>query len=207
MTAFDAYPPMLLQQSERISTSYAQQLLSDFLEATTNNPSLHPNALLTENGPVVASSGSTGLVLHNLKRVEAGLRNEHLAADLTFKNYGGEGLPALMGNQASNARITHEDDQPTADQDYAQGWQDKAEYEREQAVEQGEVGSRSSALGRPVINRRPDIGGGKIPAVGNAGAAGTLDKDDRKRKKKEKRDQRKKLAEAQRQNNEKAEKA
>ncbi|KAL8673721.1 MAG: hypothetical protein Q9168_001882 [Polycauliona sp. 1 TL-2023] len=197
---------MLLQQSERISIPRAQQLLSEFLKASANDPSLHPNALLTENGPVVASSGSTGLVLHNLKRVEAGLRDEHLAADLTFTNYGGEGLPALVGDQAPNAgSVESEETHPAADQVYAQGWQDKAEYEREQAVEQGEVGPRGDALEHPILNSRPDTGGGAIPVVENAGAS-MLDKDERKRKKKEKRDQKKKLAEAQRQKDVKAEK-
>ncbi|KAL8749640.1 MAG: hypothetical protein Q9199_007561 [Rusavskia elegans] len=206
MTAFNAYPPILLQGSRRISPSHAQQLLSEFLEATTTDPSLHPNALLTENGPVVASSGSTGLVLHNLKRVEAGLRGEHLAADLTFKNFGGEGLPALMSDQVPNTGTETEEGKGEADQGIAQGWQDKAEYEREQAVEQGEVGPRSNALERSALNRRPGNEGWEIPAVENAGGASTLDKDERKRKKKEKRDQRKKAAEAQRQKDAKAEK-
>ncbi|KAL8882421.1 MAG: hypothetical protein Q9192_007587 [Flavoplaca navasiana] len=206
MTAFNAHPPMRHHESQRISTSRAQHLLSKFLEATINDPSLHPNALLTENGPVVASSGSTGLVLHNVKRVEAGLRGEHLAADLTFKDYGGEGLPALMSDQTPNAGIEIDDGHSEADQGSAHGWQDKAEYEREQTIEQGEVGPRHNALKQPVLYRRPSNERGEIPAVESAGLASTVDKDERKRKKREKRDQKKRTTEALRQKIARAEK-
>ncbi|KAI4236518.1 MAG: hypothetical protein LQ349_002505 [Xanthoria aureola] len=206
MTTANAYPPTLLQESRRISPSDAQQLVSEFLKATTTDPSLHPNALLTENGPVVASSGSTGLVLHNLKRVEAGLRGEHIAADLTFKDYGGQGLPTLMSDQVPNTGTETEKGKGEADQGIAQGWQDKAEYEREQTVEQGEVGLRSNVLERSILNGRPGNERREIPAVENAGGASTVDKAERKRKKKEKRDLGKRRAEALRQKDSKAEK-
>ena len=198
MTAFNAYPPMRHHESQRISPSHAQQLLSEFLEATTMDPSLHPNALLTENGPVVVSSGSVGLVLHNLKRVEAGLRGEHLAADLTFKDFGGEGLPALTRGKIHHSGKETEESKGRADKAPAQGWQDKAEYEREQEVAQGELGLTSTALENPILNTRLGHEGGKIPAVENPQGTSTVDRDERKRKKKEKRDQRKRETESQR---------
>ncbi|KAL8731353.1 MAG: hypothetical protein Q9166_003445 [cf. Caloplaca sp. 2 TL-2023] len=192
--------------SQRISPSRAQQLLAEFLEATTTDPSLHPNALLTEDGPIVASSGSTGLVLHNLKRVETGLRGEHLAADLTFKSFGGEGLPDVMNNgipggaEEGGKGILH------VEQDADEGWQDKGEYEREQAIEQGEVGSRSNALEDLNADRRMSNDFGEIPAVQRAEAADKVSKEERKRKKKEKRDRMKRDREVQTQKEAKAEK-
>ncbi|KAL8767465.1 MAG: hypothetical protein Q9209_006051 [Squamulea sp. 1 TL-2023] len=190
---------MRLQVSQRITPSHAQQLLSKFLEATTTDPSLHPNALLTENGPVVASSRSTGLVLHNLKRVEAGLRGEHMAADLTFKEFDGEGLPNLISDEISNNGAETEERKGEAEEGLVEDWQDKAEYEREQVIEQGEVGPRSDTLEQSGLDRRPGKEDGKIPAVESAGGASTIDKDERKRKKQEKRDKRKRELEARRQ--------
>ncbi|KAL9633191.1 MAG: hypothetical protein Q9164_004843, partial [Protoblastenia rupestris] len=67
-----AFPPTVQHTSTRILPSSAQTLLSTFLHNTTTDASLHPNALLTENGPITPSS--TGLVLHNLTRLEAGLK-------------------------------------------------------------------------------------------------------------------------------------
>ncbi|KAL8914627.1 MAG: hypothetical protein Q9171_000808 [Xanthocarpia ochracea] len=189
---------MRLRESQRISPSHTQQLISEFLEATTMDPSLHPNALLTENGPVVVSSGSVGLVLHNLKRVEAGLRGEHLAADLTFKDFGGEGLPAFTRDKIRNNGTETEESKAQADQAPAQGWQDKAEYEREQEVEQGELGLTGTALETPILNTRLGHEGGKIPTVENPQGTSTVDRDERKRQKKEKRDQRKRETESQR---------
>ncbi|KAL8789891.1 MAG: hypothetical protein Q9213_000961 [Squamulea squamosa] len=204
MTAFHAYPPMRLHASQRITPSHAQQLLSKFLKATTVDPSLHPNALLTENGPVVASSGSIGLVLHNLKRVEAGLRGEHIAADLNFKEFGAERLTNLISHQIPTNGAETQGSKGEAEEDPAEGWQDKAEYEREQVIEQGEVGPRSNALEQYGLDRRPGKEGGKIPAVESAGGASTMDKDERKRKKKEKRDKKKRELEARRQKTAKA---
>lgn len=138
MSSFQPYPPTTHHAITPIPLTRALALLSAYLTAATTNPSLHPNALLTETGPVAQSSGSnTGLVLHNLKRVEAGLRGEHLAADLTFKGFGGEGLPHLIvdgmgdGIGAGGREGGGEE-----------AWQDKEEFEREQDIVPGELGSR-----------------------------------------------------------------
>lgn len=205
MSAFTSYPPIRHHSSQRISTQQAQQLLAEFLEETTTDASLHPNALLTENGPITPSSGSTGLVLHNLKRVEAGLRGEHLAADLTFKDFGGEGLPDLTVNEAPNGDRAEKSSKKEAEQGFEEDWQDKDEYEREQATEQGEVGPRNNALGDETLDRRPRKEAGKIPAVKRAGGT-TNGKEERKRKKREKRKQDRKDREAGKRKNAKAEK-
>lgn len=116
-----------------------------------------------------------GLVLHNLKRVEAGLKGERLAADLTVGE-DGEGefltteLPAQGPSEGKNDGAATDNN----------GWQDKAEFEREQGIEQGEVGERNKAVGG-----RAD--GISVPKVGVEGAKVDLDKEARKRKKKERR--------------------
>ncbi|KAL8723661.1 MAG: hypothetical protein Q9225_000104 [Loekoesia sp. 1 TL-2023] len=194
MSAFNAYPPIRHHSSQPISASHAQQLLAEFLERTATDPSLHPNALLTEDGPVNRSA-TMGLVLHNLRRVEAGLRGEHLAADLTFKNLGGEGLPDMMSSTATKGGGDEERSKGNANKDQDADWQDKDEYEREQAIEQGEIGSRSNALEDTNIDRGLSNEGGEIPAVQHVKGSSRAEKDERKRKKKEKREQMKKKRE------------
>ncbi|KAL8843612.1 MAG: hypothetical protein Q9170_000116 [Blastenia crenularia] len=191
MSAFNAYPPTRNHHTTCIPPSRAQQLLAEFLEDTVTNPSLHPNAILTEDGPVNRSA-SMGLVLHNLKRVEAGLRGEHIAADLSFKNFGGEGLPYLMGDAVTNGGGGKEGNRIVAEKDQGADWQDKDEYEREQAVEQGELGSRTNTIEDPGIDGESSKIGAKIPAVKPAREPGQMEKDERARKKKEKRDQKRK---------------
>ncbi|KAL9033676.1 MAG: hypothetical protein Q9214_007399 [Letrouitia sp. 1 TL-2023] len=150
MNNFTAYPPIHLHASKRLSPSEARELLSEFLNTATTDPSLHPNCLLTEAGPVAQSAGpNTGLVLLNLKRVLAGLEGEHLAADLTSnKDIDGEGMSGLMSYQDVDAgeeasrRTTN-----IANLDGSQEWQDKGEYEREQSVTQGEIGIRHDNIG------------------------------------------------------------
>ena len=83
MVISNAYPPHVHHSTECITPAGALSLLSAYLTAATKDASLHPSALLTENGPTTPSSGTqnTGLVFHNLKRVEAGLRGElHLGS-------------------------------------------------------------------------------------------------------------------------------
>ena len=146
-----AYPPAVHHSSIHISTSKTLSLLSAYLEATITDPSLHPSAHLTEHGPVAPSSGpNTGLVLYNLRRVEAGLRGENLGEDLTFQKYGGDGLSELMRNGvAEDASQYARQDIPykeQGDEEMEGEWQDKAEFERQQEVVQGDIGKRDNAV-------------------------------------------------------------
>ncbi|KAL9614153.1 MAG: hypothetical protein Q9167_001363 [Letrouitia subvulpina] len=150
MSNFTAYPPIHLHASKRLSPSEARALLSEFLDTATTDPSLHPNCLLTEAGPLAQSAGpNTGLVLLNLKRVLAGLEGEHLAADLTSNNdIDGEGMSGLMSHQDVGAgEGTSRRTTEMATLDGSQEWQDKGEYEREQSVTQGEIGIRNDNIG------------------------------------------------------------
>ena len=186
MACYLSYPPHRLHTSHPIPPSQALDLLSTYLAATNTNASLHPNALLTESGPISANSSSnTGLVLHNLKRVEAGLRGEHLGADLSFAKFGGEGLPGLQvgrdeavitmhGTSLGKEAAGDGEDLDVNMEDGQDGWQDKSEFEREQEVTQGEIGKR-----------RPSVMEGEVPNVMESESTGN--KEARKRRKKEKR--------------------
>ncbi|KAI4103680.1 MAG: hypothetical protein L6R37_003686 [Teloschistes peruensis] len=228
MNLVNALPPTNHHDGQRITTHRAQQLLARFLDQTATDASLHPNALLTENGPITPSSGSTGLVLHNLKRVEAGLRGEHLAADLSFKTFGGEGLPNLMGSGILNSDLTKQHRKEGEIQDFQEDWQDKDEYEREQAIEQGEIGQRNCAFEDLTPDQRLHEDRAEVPAVKRAGGSKSMvndrrkqdppqkkkseptaavKKDERKQKKKAKQKQERRARELQKQSSAKASKS
>lgn len=184
-----AYPPAVHHTSTHITPSQTLSLLSAYLEATATDPSLHPSAHLTEHGPVAPASGSnTGIVLHNLRRVEAGLRGENLGEDLTFRKYGGDGLPDLMANGvAQDVGEYGSWGSSYKEQGAATGmegeWQDKAEFERQQEVVQGEIGKRDNA-----VDGGFDDEGGIVPRV-----KATWDSGDKEAKKKAKKERRKRL--------------
>ena len=186
MALYNTLPPHKLHSSEAVAPSEALALLSDYLERAATDASLHPNALLTESGPTSASQGAnTGLILHNLKRVEAGLRGEHLGADLSFEEYGGEGLLGLQvngGDKGDGPKNNQMD--PTRNVAVAEAgsddWQDKAEFEVQQGLEGIEDLTEQPAV---VKQSRED---GRIARVQAAITPG--DKELRK-KKKEKRKQ------------------
>ncbi|KAK0516534.1 hypothetical protein JMJ35_001137 [Cladonia borealis] len=182
-----AYPPHRLHSSTQVSPSRALFLLSTYLEATATDPSLHPNALLTDNGPITPSSGSsTGLVLHTLKRVEAGLRGEHLAADLTFEKFDGDGLPELILGNAENSVATVDGSQMEQHTGAVEGeWQDKEEFEREQELVEGDIGDRDNAVEGGFREE-----GGKVPMVKAISTKSLKEKEERRKAKKERQKQR-----------------
>lgn len=177
MATYICYPPHRHHASQRVVPSKALSLLSAYLTAASTDDSMHPNVLLTEAGPITPVSGThqLGLVLHNLKRVEAGLKGERLATDMAIgEDKMGQGLITDGGLQELFDRKT---DAAAVD---TNGWQDKAEFEREQGIEQGEIGKRSNAASN-------GANGFTVPKVGVEGPKSDLDKDARKRRKKERR--------------------
>ncbi|KAL9126055.1 MAG: hypothetical protein Q9217_004833 [Psora testacea] len=186
-----AFPPHVQHSSTRIPPSTALGLLSTYLSNAATDASLHPNALLTEDGPITPSTGNnTGLVLHNLKRLEAGLRGEHLAADLTFKKFGGEGLPGLLNPDVVPGR-GNRDTRQGGGEELGMDWQDLEDFEREQELVQGEVGARSNAVADEGVmegeERRAQVQWEESSPVG---------KDMRKKAKKERQAQRRREKEA-----------
>ena len=89
-----AYPPTVHHSERRISTDDARAFIDAFLIASRDDASLHPTAVLTEQGPVATdTAGTTSLALHHLERVAKGLAGERLGVD-TMK-FGGSG--GIMG--------------------------------------------------------------------------------------------------------------
>lgn len=117
-------------------------------------------------------------MLHNLRRVEAGLRGENLGEDVTFRKYGGDGLPGLMPDGVAEdvggytAPIEH------GDVEMQGKWQDKAEFERQQEVVQGDIGKRDNA-----VDGGFEEEGGVVPRV--ITTWGSEDKEAKKKAKKE----------------------
>jgi hypothetical protein len=69
-----------------ISQSEAHEFLAMYLERARTDASLQPNASVNESGPVSrTTSAAPNLILHNLKRVQAGLAGEVLGRDLTVQ--------------------------------------------------------------------------------------------------------------------------
>lgn len=121
-----------------------------------------------------------GLVLHNLKRVEAGLKGEQLGADLTFEIYGGQGLPGLMPTENGFHDVTKGGvgGAPASSEGVGEGWQDKIVFEREQEVVQGEIGKRDHAADGGCDARN-------VPTVEPTKT--TADKEERRKRKKRRR--------------------
>ncbi|MCJ1436066.1 hypothetical protein MMC27_005444 [Xylographa pallens] len=186
MALLNSFPSHQLRSSRCIAPSEALCLLSSYLVAATEQPYLQPNALLTVGGPVSATSGpNTGLTLHNLQRVKAGLRGEHLSVELLVDKHDYEGLPDNQIEGDGLARNTHitlplREVAHSGDLNMGvEGWQDKIEFEREQDITQGEVGDRLQGV---TDLRGEDV---EVPQVHvtqiNSG------KEDRKRRKQERR--------------------
>src|SRR5215471_15852061 len=90
-------PPTIVHKSERISQSAALAFLAAYLDRAATDTSLQPAATLSTHGPVSGNTGSApNLVIHNLKRVQAGLAGEFLGKDLTFAKLAGEGVFELQ---------------------------------------------------------------------------------------------------------------
>ena len=179
---YNSFPPHRLHSSRPVAPSEALELLSSYLEAAATQPYLQPNALLTEGGPISTTDSNASLILHNLKRVEAGLRGEHLSAEPAFDALLEEELPDLQVNPTGEvlpvAPIGHNAVNGKGhDADDGMDWQDKTEFEREQGLTVGEVGERISA---PVIPEE-DV---EVPRIQETTSTGN--KEERKQRKKEK---------------------
>lgn len=85
-------PPTTLHTTTPISQSAAHDFLAAYLDRANTDPALQPNAAISEHGPVSRTTASApNLILHNLKRVQAGLAGETLGRDLTIVKMDMEG--------------------------------------------------------------------------------------------------------------------
>jgi hypothetical protein len=128
-----AFPPHRAIPSVPISQDIALKFLSSYLEATKTSPHLLPNARLESSGPTAGSSASS-VTIHNLKRVEAGLRGEWLAPTLDLEE-GKVTVAEGMDDGTNKGQYVNEEAE-------GEGWMDLDEYQREQSIEGGEIGER-----------------------------------------------------------------
>ncbi|KAG4439350.1 hypothetical protein IFR05_005162 [Cadophora sp. M221] len=125
-----AFPPQRSVASIPVSQDIALKYLSAYLEAAKTYSHLLPNARLEPSGPTAGSSTSN-ITIHNLQRVEAGLRGEWLAPTLDLEEGNvpiAEGMDDGTNKEQQNAE--------------EEGWMDLDQYQREQSIEGGEVGDR-----------------------------------------------------------------
>jgi hypothetical protein len=172
----DSHPPHRIHASTPLSLSAAHTLLSTYLALSETSPHLHPDGLLTTAGAQFATSAGPlgGVVLHNLRRVEAGLRGEHLEPEAEEQEDAvAEQLDAgkkLEGGAGEKRKVEAAEE----------GWQDIEEWQREQGPVVGEIGERSNFVAEGV--EEPVVVEHKV--VGGKGS-GKVDKAARKKAKKE----------------------
>jgi hypothetical protein len=133
-----AFPPHRLGASVPVNQEIALKFLSKYLEAAKTSPHLLPNAKLDPSGPTAGSSSSS-VTIHNLQRVEAGLKGEWLAPTLDLEE---NNVPMAEGmddgvNQGQGAQSGGED-----------GWMDLDDYQRAQSVDGGEIEEGGAQLAR-----------------------------------------------------------
>jgi hypothetical protein len=141
----DHPPPHRTISSKSVTAADASSILDRYLKNSTKHPHLHPDAQITQNGVVQFSSfggPQGGVVLHNLRRVVAGLHGEYLEPEGTPEPEDGAG-ESTGGMQIGGSKKDKRN--KSGDSSKPQGWQDRAEYEREEGVmEIGEIGDRSN---------------------------------------------------------------
>lgn len=113
-----ALPPTIVHSTKPISQSAAHDFLAAYLDRAANDPALQPNASISEHGPVSRTTAAApNLILHNLKRVQAGLAGEILGRDLTVakQNPGEEYLDVAAGAVSNNQGREDENAEVTED--------------------------------------------------------------------------------------------
>ena len=187
----DAPPPHRLISSKPVSTADASTMLQTYISHSEAHPHLHPDALITPTGVTFSSHGGPtgGVVMHNLRRIAAGLRGEYLEPEPIPEpeaEEGAEGGQAWNGKKGKGKKTTFTDVEVE--------WQDKEAYEREQGeVEIGDIGERTNIVQDGGEEPEVEVTGDK-----RKGGDAKLDKEARKKAKKERDAQRKKELEKQR---------
>ncbi|PSN65628.1 hypothetical protein BS50DRAFT_63433 [Corynespora cassiicola Philippines] len=145
----DTLPPHRHLSSTPISLSAASSLLETYLANSESHPHLHPDALITPTGVTFSSHGGPtgGVVMHNLRRVAAGLRGEFLEPEATPEPEEGEaGADDEEGGSGKKGKKGKKG--KTVDVEADPDWQNMSEYERDEGhVEVGEVGDRVAFVG------------------------------------------------------------
>jgi hypothetical protein len=142
----ETLPPYRHISSQSISLADASKMLDRYLTNSERYPHLHPDALITPAGVTFSSHGGPagGVVMHNLRRVAAGLRGEHLEPQATPEPEEQEhdsGTSDWKGKGKKANKRTHITDGTQNE------WQSMSEYEREEGnIEVGDIGDRMNVV-------------------------------------------------------------
>ncbi|CAL5873787.1 uncharacterized protein PFLUO_LOCUS8069 [Penicillium psychrofluorescens] len=135
-------PPTTVHNTRAIPQSAAADFLAAYLDRATTDPALQPNASISEHGPVSRTTAAApNLILHNLKRVQAGLAGEILGRDLTVakQNPGEEYLDIAAGavDPAAAAAAAQQKEGGNGEEEQDLTWEEPAmETEAEAFAEQ-----------------------------------------------------------------------
>jgi hypothetical protein len=186
--------------STPVSIDAASRMLQTYIANSERHPHLHPDAHITPLGvQFAAQSGSGGgILLHNLRRVLAGLNGEFLEPEKTPEPEE-TADDAFGASKYSNKGQLKKDFSTSTDDD----WQDKAAYEAEQgSIDVGELGDRSNVHGDGGVEPEVQITAGSeanIRVKRKVAGEEFMDKAARKQAKREREQQRKRENEKKRQ--------
>lgn len=135
-----ALPPTTVESSVTISQEQAQEFLRAYLDRAATDPSLQPNASISEHGPVSRTTAAApNLILHNLKRVQAGLAGELLGRDLTVaKQNPGEDYLDIAAGVAPKNQDQQEEDHDLTMNDAEFGGEAEAFADQEDGIDKEE---------------------------------------------------------------------
>ncbi|KAI5283848.1 hypothetical protein KEM54_001789 [Ascosphaera aggregata] len=165
-------PPTHILSEEAISQSAAHDFLAAYLDRAATDPSLQPDSTLSGHGPVSANSGAApNLIIHNLRRIQAGLAGEVLGQDPVFARLeaGDFDLSSKDFGSTEDAKKSGKDAE----------WQDLQTFEREQEVIDIAGGDEEEAQEGIKVDD-PDVMDTEVDAT-------KLAREERKRKKAERR--------------------
>lgn len=171
--------PHRLISSKSIPIEDASSMLEKYLSNSEVHPHLHPDALITPSGTTFSAQGGPtgGVVMHNLRRVAAGLKGNYLEPEPTPEPEGDDRNTGVNDTQDQSKTKQGAD---TA----VEEWQEMSEYEREEAViEVGDIGDRTNFVQQEEIEAGHLSGEGKKRKKEEDGK---LDKAARKKAKKAK---------------------
>jgi hypothetical protein len=127
-------------------------MLDKYIKNSEKHPHLQPDALITPSGVTFSSNGGPrgGVVMHNLRRVAAGLRGEYLEPEKTPE-------PEEQDPDLDTMTLKETGKKSGQSADNEQGdWQEMSEFEREEGmIEVGELGDRTNVVAE----------GGEVPEI------------------------------------------
>ncbi|KAF2645750.1 hypothetical protein P280DRAFT_476233 [Massarina eburnea CBS 473.64] len=186
---FEALPPTRHISSTSISLDSATAMLEKYIRNSAKHAHLHPDARISAMGVdfSVNSGAAGGVVLHNLRRVTAGLKGEYLEPEPTPEPEEQAEGASWGGKKGRKSALVNKEAATAEDGE----WMSMSEFEREEGqVEVGEVGDRSNAVQE---GEDWEADGAKKRKSTSDGKKS--DKDARKKAKKERQEQMKKTRE------------